>query len=116
MPLAPPELSILTERDAAKSLGISLGTLRRERMLGRIGFIRMSRRIIRYTEQNLIDYLAAREEGQSFREDAPKRHSGPVKRVASLKPAPAGDPAADGKAAQELAARVLGARVQPLSE
>jgi len=52
----------MTEKEAAKVLGISAATLQRERWRGRIRCIRLSCRIIRYTEQNLLDYLAGRQE------------------------------------------------------
>jgi hypothetical protein len=58
-----PEL--FTEAEAAERLGISKATLTRERMVGRIGAIRIGQRIIRYTDEILSEYLRQCESGKS---------------------------------------------------
>ncbi|MFZ5616215.1 MAG: helix-turn-helix domain-containing protein [Pseudomonadota bacterium] len=50
--------SLLTEREAAARLGISLSMLQRLRRLGEVSFIQIGR-LIRYRETQLTDYLEA---------------------------------------------------------
>jgi hypothetical protein len=45
-----------TEAQAAKKLGISMSLLRRERARGRVHPIRYGERVIRYTDEILIEY------------------------------------------------------------
>ena len=52
--------SLLTDRQAADRLGVSIDTVRRERRRGRIGFTMIAGRP-RYTERHLLDYVAAGE-------------------------------------------------------
>ncbi|MBF5091325.1 helix-turn-helix domain-containing protein [Novosphingobium sp. NBM11] len=49
---------LLTEEQAAKSLGMSARTLRGIRSKGMIRYIRTSPRTIRYTPEDLDEYLA----------------------------------------------------------
>jgi hypothetical protein len=51
---------LLTERQAAVALGVSIETLRRERKRRRIGYAMIAERP-RYTDQHLAAYLSARE-------------------------------------------------------
>jgi hypothetical protein len=51
---------LLTERQAAVALGVSIETLRRERKRRRIGYAMTAERP-RYTDQHLAAYLSARE-------------------------------------------------------
>lgn len=50
--------ALLTERQAAERLGISLSTLQRLRRLGDVSFIQIGR-LIKYQEAQLADYLEA---------------------------------------------------------
>lgn len=50
---------LLTERDAAKALGVSNDTLFRERRRGRIAFTLIGNRV-RYTEAHLAEYIENR--------------------------------------------------------
>ncbi|WP_256889735.1 helix-turn-helix domain-containing protein [Acidomonas methanolica] len=52
--------TLYSEKDAASRLGISSITLRRERVEGRIGYLKIRSRV-RYTDFHLIDYLARNE-------------------------------------------------------
>ncbi len=47
---------LLTEREAAAALGISIDTLRRERRRGRIDYVKIGARV-RHTEKHLVDYI-----------------------------------------------------------
>lgn len=49
---------LLTERDTAERIGISLSTLQRLRKTGRIECLRIGRRV-KYTEHQILDYLEA---------------------------------------------------------
>jgi len=49
------------ERAAARKLGVSVDTLRRERQRGRIGFVRIGQRKVKYTDRHLADYLELKE-------------------------------------------------------
>ncbi|GBQ27455.1 hypothetical protein AA0472_2406 [Acetobacter estunensis NRIC 0472] len=53
-------VSLHTEKEAAARLGVSPVTLRRERMDGRIGYLKIRSRV-RYTDVHLNDYLARNE-------------------------------------------------------
>ncbi|MCH4025763.1 MAG: helix-turn-helix domain-containing protein [Acetobacter fabarum] len=72
-----------TERDAAAHLGISVSTLRRERLDGRIGYLKIRFRV-RYTQTHISDYLLRNEQcptisselGNTFLENAPTRMHG----------------------------------------
>lgn len=52
--------ALLTEAEAARALGVSVDTLRRERRRRRIGYTAIAGRP-RYTDKHLADYVAANE-------------------------------------------------------
>lgn len=107
-----PALATLSEAEAARSLGISKSTLQRERRLGRIRFVRISARIIRYTEQGLVDYLASRVEEAPGADPISLPAAPAVTAGRRGQGGPAGQPTALGEAVNhELAKRLLGVRV-----
>ncbi|MCA8889643.1 MAG: helix-turn-helix domain-containing protein [Parvularculaceae bacterium] len=49
---------LLTEREAAARLGVSLSTLQRLRRIGQVAFIKIGR-LVKYREEHLAEYLEA---------------------------------------------------------
>lgn len=51
------QVSLMNERDAAEYLGISTRSMLRLRKEGKIAFVRVGKGLIRYTRNQLDDYI-----------------------------------------------------------
>ena len=61
---------LLTEGEVAQALGCSSQTVKRERQRGRLGYTRIGRGRIRYTEEQVAAYLEDQREGPCKTEKA----------------------------------------------
>ncbi|MGP1394171.1 MAG: helix-turn-helix domain-containing protein [Inquilinaceae bacterium] len=110
----PAQLSkLLTEREAAAALGVSVYTLHRERRYGRIRYTVIGLRKIRYTEAYLAEYIAARSVAPCLDDEptAPDRSGttgSPSGRTRPLGAGPGSTPALDRRAAHRLAQQTFG--------